>query len=351
MNGEPTTRQPTTGEPATVGLVVNPAAGRDIRRLVGGAAVSDNYAKRRTAECALAGLASLEEPIEARVMPTVSSIADRIVDNVEGLPVRTLDTLATGHREDTHRAAERLAEIADAAIVLGGDGTTADVGFRIGEVPVAAISTGTNNVVPDSVDGTVAGIAAGLVATGRVNPDTVTYRHCWIEASVRGDTDRTRRGLATAGVLEEPFVGTRAILDATAYRVGVVSRASPGEIGLSGIAGALGDHGPDDPGGIGLRFADDTVATAEGRTDRVVRGIVAPGVVERIRIQERCRLEPGETLSTTIEEGVLAVDGERDLELTDATVDLAARADGPRLIRMAETLEAAARVGEFVTDL
>lgn len=340
-----------TEEPATVGLVVNPAAGRDIRRLVGGAAVSDNYAKRRTAECALAGLASLEEPIEALVMPTVSSIADRIVDNAEGLPVRTLDTLATGHREDTHRAAERLAEIADAAIVLGGDGTTADVGFRIGEVPIAAISTGTNNVIPDPVDGTVAGIAAGLVATGHVYPDAVTYRHGWIEASVRGDADRTRRGLATAGVLGEPFVGTRAILDATAYRVGVVSRASPGEIGLSGIAGALGEHAPDDPGGIGLRFADGTDATTGAHAEHVVRGIVAPGVVERIGIRERRRLEPGETLSTTIGVGVLTVDGERDLELTDATVDLTVRTDGPRLIRMAETLDVAAREGAFVTDL
>ena len=340
-----------TGEPATVGLVVNPAAGRDIRRLVGGAAVSDNYAKRRTAECALAGLASLAEPIEALVMPTASSIADRIVHNAEGLPVRQLDTLATGHREDTHRAAERLAEIADAAIVLGGDGTTADVGFRIGEVPVAAISTGTNNVVPDSVDGTVAGIAAGLVATGRVGPDAVTYRHGWIEASVRGEADRTERGLATAGVLAEPFVGTRAILDATAYRIGVVSRASPGEIGLSGIAGAMGEHAPDDPGGIGLRFAGETDATTDPQPERILRGIVAPGVVERIGIRERRRLDPGETLSTTIEEGVLAVDGERDLELTNATVDLTVRTDGPRLIRSVKTLDVAARDGAFVTDL
>lgn len=344
------TEEPTAGEPATVGLIVNPAAGRDIRRLVGGAAVSDNYAKRRTAECAVAGVASLDAPIEVRVMPTVTSIADRIVDNVTGLPVRQLDTIATGHREDTHRAAARLAEVADAVIVLGGDGTTADVGFRLGDVPLAAVSTGTNNVVPDAVDGTVAGIAAGLIATGRVDRETVTYRHDWVEASVQGKPDRTRRGLATAGVLEEPFVGTRAILDATAYRVGVVSRASPGEIGLSGIAGARGEHAPDEPGGIGLRFAEETNATADEQTDRVVRGIVAPGVVERISLRKRRRLDPGETLSTTIEEGVLSVDGERDLELTDATVDLTVRTDGPRLIRMKETLDAAAREGAFVAD-
>lgn len=53
----------------TIGLVVNPAAGRDIRRLTGGASVSNNYAKRRTAGCVLAGL-TLVDDVEVLVMPT-----------------------------------------------------------------------------------------------------------------------------------------------------------------------------------------------------------------------------------------------------------------------------------------
>jgi len=37
-----------------------------------------------------------------------------------------------------------------------------------GTVPLVPISTGTNNVFPTMIDGTIAGLAAGLFATGAV---------------------------------------------------------------------------------------------------------------------------------------------------------------------------------------
>jgi len=139
---------------ALVGLIVNPAAGRDIRRLTGGASVSDNYAKRRSAESVLEGLTIVDDPPGALVMPDKAGIGQDAVETApDGLDAQVLDVSVTGERTDTRRAAERFRDDVDVVVVLGGDGTNRDVAATIGSVPVAAVSTGTNNVVPTPIDG------------------------------------------------------------------------------------------------------------------------------------------------------------------------------------------------------
>jgi len=133
---------------------VNPAAGRDIRRLTGGASVSDNYAKRRSAESVLEGLTIVDDPPGALVMPDKAGIGQDAVETApDGLDAQVLDVSVTGERTDTRRAAERFRDDVDVVVVLGGDGTNRDVAATIGSVPVAAVSTGTNNVVPTPIDG------------------------------------------------------------------------------------------------------------------------------------------------------------------------------------------------------
>jgi len=330
---------------ATVGLVVNPAAGRDIRRLVGGASVSDAYSKRRTAACVLAGL-TLGDDVDVLVMPDRGSLGQRIVEDApDDLSVSTLDMPVGGDREDTRRAAARFADEADAVVVLGGDGTNRDVAHTIGDVPVVSVSTGTNNVVPSAVDGTVAGGAAALVATGVVPSGDVTTRHGMVEAVAEAPNGTQQlRGLATLGVIDQAFVGTRALLDASTIVGGVVSRASPTEIGLSGIAGGLTLHSLDEPGGVGFR-----VGAAES-TDQHVRAVTVPGVVERIGIDEWRHLDDDEPLSFAIDRGVLSVDGERELELRDADVAVRPVADGPLLVDVAAAYRNAAEMDYFSTD-
>ncbi|MFD1513409.1 NAD(+)/NADH kinase [Halomarina rubra] len=322
---------------ATVGLIVNPAAGRDIRRLVGGASVSDAYSKRRTAQCVLAGVTLSDDDVDVLVMPDRGSLGQRIVDEApDDLSVGTLDMPVGGDREDTRRAAGRFEQEADAVVVLGGDGTNRDVAHTIGDVPVVSLSTGTNNVVPSAVDGTVAGGAAALVATGVVPAEEVTTRHGMVEAVAETPTGTQHlRGLATLGVIDQAFVGTRALLDASTILGGVVSRASPTEIGLSGIAGGLTLHSMDQPGGVGFR-----VGPVES-TDQHVRAVTVPGVVERVGIGEWRQLGDGESLSFDIDRGVLSVDGERELELRDASIDIHPVADGPSIVDVEATYRAA----------
>jgi hypothetical protein len=324
---------------ACVGLVVNPAAGRDVRRIVGGASVSDTYGKRRTAECVLAGVGLSDDPVDVVAMPDKAGIAQRAVEECDG-SARVLDAPVTGTRADTQRAAAALREdvAADVVVVLGGDGTTRDVATAVGDVPVVAVSTGTNNVVPTPVEGTVAGAAAALLATGAVAVDEATDRHGMVEAVVTGASgDRTVRGLATVGVVDQAFVGTRAILDAGDVLGGVVSRASRGEIGLSGIAGAFAHLAPEQPGGVGFELDPDA--------ERTVRAIPVPGVVDTVGVAFADRLATGESATFEAGEAVLSVDGERHVELRDATVTARPVADGPLLVDVERVFAAAPTAG------
>ncbi|GAA5054552.1 NAD(+)/NADH kinase [Haladaptatus pallidirubidus] len=327
-----------------MGFIVNPVAGRDIRRLTGGASVSSNYAKRRTATCVLEGL-TMTDNAEVLVMPDNAGLADRIVDDApENLTVDLLNMTVTASGEDTRNAAERFSNAADAVVVLGGDGTSRDVAHGIGDVPVVSISTGTNNVVPTAVDGTVAGIATGLIASKAVSADETTVRHGTVKAVVDDESgERHIRGLATLGVLDQQFVGTRAILDPEDVIGGVVSRASPNEIGLSGIAGGLATCRPDEPGGVGFRLGNTS------KPQQVVHAVTVPGVLSHIPVEEYRVLDDGEAFAFDVTTGVVSADGERELEVRNAFVRLRPVDDGPRLVQINAVIERAAEKGLFRT--
>ncbi|MDQ2052190.1 NAD(+)/NADH kinase [Natronolimnohabitans sp. A-GB9] len=335
---------------ARVGLVVNPAAGRDVRRLTGGASVVDNYAKRRIAECVLEGLTVAADGIEVAAMPSRAGIArDALAESdvaADAFPAEILEMTLEGSAADTRTAAARFREETDTIVVLGGDGTTRDVALESGSVPIVAVATGTNTVVPSPVDGTLAGVAAGLVATGAVPADDVTTRHGTVEATVRssGTADGSRlTALVSAEISSRSFVGTRALLDPADLRGGVVSRAHPGDVGLSAVAGAVMSEPVvgDDPGGVAVRLDDPDTA------ERTVRAVVAPGVLATVGVESWERLEPGDSVLFEVPDGVVGADGERELETTDATVELCPLKAGPRLVDVERTLAVGARRGGF----
>jgi len=326
---------------ARIGLIVNPSAGRDIRRLTGGASVVDNYAKRSTAECVLDGLTLVDETVSVEIMPDKTGIAAHAVDKApDGLDVSTVEMPIQETAADTRRAAAHFSETADVVVVLGGDGTSRDTALELGDVPLVAVSTGTNNVVPTPVDGTTAGAAAAVVASDAVDAESVTYRHGKIDV-VADDVNGTKRltGLAAVEITDRPFVGTRAVIDPSELLGGVVSRAHPSEIGLSCVAGCLEPLAPDEPGGAALRLCDPADAS------RTVRAILAPGMTTEVGIASHDRLDWDDPATFDVTDGVVGADGERELELVDATVEITPVADGPRLVGVDAALGAAADAG------
>src|ERR1019366_2404755 len=164
----------------SVGVIANPASGRDIRRLVAGASVFGNADKAGMVFRLLAGLGAagvgrvlmmpasdglsttLRRHLHARrTTPAVDGAAQ--VPEVEELPIAL-----HGTARDSAVAVELMRREGVAAIVvLGGDGTHRVVAKACGDVPLCALSTGTNNSFPEMREATVAGLATGLVAAGR----------------------------------------------------------------------------------------------------------------------------------------------------------------------------------------
>ena len=151
--------------PGVIGVVVNPASGKDIRRLVASASVFDNREKLSIVRRAILG--AMAAGVERFVyMPDVHAIVgSAVADLRDDADFEPLPSPSTDSALDTTRAAERMRELdVGCVITLGGDGTNRAFALGWQDAPLVAISTGTNNVFPQMVEGTVAGAAAGVPA-------------------------------------------------------------------------------------------------------------------------------------------------------------------------------------------
>ena len=147
----------------TVGIIANPASGKDIRRLVAHGSVFDNQEKVNIVRRVFLGLQAtgVEEVI---FMPDYFGIGARAVNGLKlTLKTSTLQMSLRGTQEDSTEAAVRLQEMRVGCIItLGGDGTNRAVAKGCGKIPLLPISMGTNNVFPYMIEGSIAGLAAGI---------------------------------------------------------------------------------------------------------------------------------------------------------------------------------------------
>jgi predicted polyphosphate/ATP-dependent NAD kinase len=225
-------------------------------------------------------------------------------------------------------------------IVLGGDGTNRVVARGCGSVPLVSMSTGTNNVFPSMMEGTVAGMAAGLVATGAVALDEAAARRKRIEVCVPGEDERDV-ALIDLAVSNDPFVGARALWDASQIAHVVLTCAIPGSIGLSALGTAVRPTGTDEPCGLHLEIG-------EGGSIAFVP--LAPGLLRRVPIRRHRVLDVGETIEIAVGTGTVALDGEREIETRGGSIAATLSADGPWVVNVQATIAAAARRGAFLLD-
>ncbi|HEX2923776.1 MAG TPA: NAD(+)/NADH kinase [Chloroflexota bacterium] len=322
-----------------VGIIANPASGRDIRRLVARASVFGNNEKVNILQRILLALDTLGVE-EAVIMPDSFGLGLRALDGLDlpSLRASILEMPMAGTAEDSSRAAAMMRERGTGCIVvLGGDGTNRVVAKTSGGVPIVPVSTGTNNVFPSMVEGTVAGMAAGLVATGAVVPDDVTYRAKRLELYLGGQlSDIALIDVVTSSDL---WVGTRAIWDPARVGEIVLAQAEPGSIGISSVGSCLGTLDRLDGHGMYL-------ALGEGGTQLLAP--VAPGLISRVAIREHRMLSIGESVTLSSDASTIALDGEREIEIYERqaiTVQLTLK--GPLVVDIRRCMEAAARSGVF----
>ncbi len=289
---------------ALIGIIANPASGKDIRRLVAYGSIFDNQEKVRIVRRVLLGIDALGVE-EIAYMPEYYGIVERALLQVTPRAVvRPIAMKARNNQDDSTLAAHILQESGAACIItLGGDGTNRVVAKGSLNVPLLPLSTGTNNVFPLMIEGTLAGIAAGLVARNLVPLPESTYRSSKLEILV--DEEVKDIALVDIAVYQDLFVGSRAVWETEKISQMFINRANPASIGLSAIGALLHPFRPEDPVCLHLIL---------GPGGTPVLAPVAPGVITRVHVEQQELLSDGEAREVLNIPAVLALDGEREFE-------------------------------------
>ena len=327
---------------ASIGIIANPASGKDIRRLVSYATTIDNNEKVNI--CKRIVLAAQGLGVEsAYFMPETFMIGYAVKDSLESdgvlsLSLSVLDFEIEAAMEDTVRSARMLEELGVGCIVvLGGDGTSRAAAKGITKTPMLSISTGTNNVYPAMMEGTVAGMAAAAVAL-MDEPYSCCIHDKRITVRVNGEARDT--ALIDAVVSDDFYAGAKAIWDPERIRRIVVTRCHPATIGFSAVAGAY--RIVEDTEDIG--FAVELGAQGEG-----VLAPIAAGVLTPVHVSASRTLALGEEYRFTAESRcMIALDGEREVRVQPGDeVSMTVERDGPWRVLPRKALQRAAELGMY----
>ena len=315
-----------------VGIIANPASGKDIRRLVAYGSAFDNQEKVRMVRRILLGLDAVGVD-EVCYMPDYYGIVPRALDSLKvHVPVVPLSFDARADQRDSTEAARIMEKNGATCIVtLGGDGTNRVVARGTLKVPILPISTGTNNVFPFMVEATIAGMAAGLVAANRVPLEECAFLSTMLEVKLDGKV--IDLALVDVAVCGDLFVGSKAVWDMRKVSQIFLNRADPANIGLSSIGGHLHPIRAEDPQCLCLNL---------GGRGRFVNAPVAPGIVEKVYVSEQRVMNAGEEVEIATVPSVLALDGEREVEVMNghhALIRLAK--EGPLVVDVRRTMTGA----------
>lgn len=326
---------------STVGIIVNPASGKDIRRVIAAGTVVTNQEKinivlRLLQACDTVGIDRV------LIMPDPTHIARRVIKEAEGelrhTAVAELEMpYILGTWKDTLRATERFVELGvDCLVVMGGDGTSRIVAKACADIPLLPVSTGTNNVFPRMTEGTLAGLAAAAIASGTVTVEQACRRAPRLELyDDRGEL--VDIALVDLVVLDSMDTGARAVWDSSSIKALFLTMARPTEIGLSSIGGWLGAEPT--PAGHAL-----AVYTGDQHGHQLVAPI-APGLLAKITVARHCHFDSQAPQQIPLCKGVIALDGEREVLIAGRQLNVRISPDGPMVINVSTTLQAAAVAG------
>ena len=323
-----------------VGIIANPAAGKDVRRLVSEATIVTAPEKVGLLRRALVGLGAtpVDEVIYLRdSMHLVDQALRALPEQRRPAFAMTPLDLALRHcPEDTARAARVMRDRGvQALLVLGGDGTSRLVAGEIGDVPMLPVSTGTNNAFPQWTEATAAGMASGFVAAGLAQGAVMRRKRI----EVRQNGGLRAIALVDAVVLQPDSSAVLAVWDPEDVGEVVVTQALPETVGWSAAVGAALPIGVDEACGGYLRL--------DSSSARRLKAAIGPGLIAELGVAEVRRLPLGEPVAVRGPR-MIALDGEPLLgvpagrETTISVTD-----SGPRVIGIARALELAAQAGAF----
>jgi hypothetical protein len=326
-----------------IGLVVNPMSGRDVRRLLGRASPETPAHKRNVLQRAVVGAAAAgaERFLWVKDLFRTSERALEYLA-IGGVSMECLDIgKIRTTRDDTVRAVHAMRDAGCAVLlVLGGDGTNRIVASAWPEATIVPLSTGTNNVFPEAVEATLAGSAAGLVASGRVAVDEVAHRSKLVW--VRTPDGRELLAVIDAVLVRDDHAGSVLPFEPAKIRRVVLSRAEPDAVGMSPIGGLLLPSRKQDDFGVVV----DCTAPDDG--GRPLLAPISPGLFRTAYVKDVRRVELDQAVKLE-GPGLLEFDGDREIVLAPGEVaEARVVRNGPRVIEVARTLSLAAERGLYL---
>jgi predicted polyphosphate/ATP-dependent NAD kinase len=320
-----------------VGCIANPMAGKDIRRLVAYSSRIDNQEKVNIVRRILLGLESAGVA-EVLLMPDTFRIAPKALAGIHRplqLQGHILDMEVRGDATDSLRATQYMREAeVQCLLILGGDGTHRVVGKVSDTVPLVPIATGTNNVFPQTIEGTMAGLAAGLYARYASQLDGVILPTKRLE--IWRDGALQDIALVDVAVSQQRFVGARALWNVSGIQELFLTQGTPSNIGLSSIAGWSHPITAEDPAGLHLTLDSG---------GRQVRAPIAPGLIVPVGISQERVIHPGEHIPIHHAPAMLALDGERELLVRQGERwEVVLSWHGPKVLAIERTLLLAQRL-------
>lgn len=296
-----------------VGLVANPMSSKDIRRLTGLARVIDVEEKANLVARLLVGIGSVSG-VAVTALDDTAGLVRRAVSMAgrSAAPVDFLPIEAEGSEADTREAAAALARLGAACLVtVGGDGTVraAAEGWPDGRiVPLAA---GTNNAFAFTEEPTVVGLATAMAVTAPADAFAPT-------TAIRvGTRSGVSLAVIDAVVVRDRWVGAGAIWDPARLVEGYVTSARRTAVGIASVSASFGELAA----GHARRLRFGGAAT--------VRAVFGPGLVLDVPVADHEDLPLGSVRRLDDGAGLVALDGERRLPATNATVEVVA---GPQIL-------------------
>ncbi|AUW95044.1 ATP-NAD kinase [Sulfobacillus thermotolerans] len=309
----------------TIGLIINPMAGRDIRRLVAAASLQSAPEKMLTARRLLSGMAAVPDTEVVMVNDYEGFGRYALHELGELLPVR----LVAAEKEPSNGAsttdwARRLQdEGARVVVSVGGDGTQRNVAQAGLRIPMLPIAGGTNNVACWTGDQTAAGFAAALYAVRGDDPLLVGRQAKLIHVQL--DNGHEELALIDAALVRQTYTGALAVWRPEDVEQLFLSMADPVRPGLSNVGGFFQPTYADDDVALHLTLGDETMG------QRPVLAVMAPGLVVPFYVKASATVDLNSPVVWSRPQGgSVALDGERTVVLRpDEPVSLRVERDGP----------------------
>jgi predicted polyphosphate/ATP-dependent NAD kinase len=326
-----------------VGIIANPASGKDIRRMIASGTTVTNQEKQNIIIRILRGMDALVDAGRVEIMPDNTRMGMRVMRELKGeldsIELAILDLpYVLGTQKDSIRAAQLMAERNfSCIIVMGGDGTCRVVSKTCADVPLIPVSTGTNNVFPQTIEGTLVGMAAAAIVNGAVSTTEACDRAPRLDL-LNEQGVVVDHALVDLVVVDARDIASRAVWEPETIKEIYLTQAQPTAIGLSAIGGQI--HPLQSMSGEGLRIVLNSDAH---KGDKIIAPI-APGLMKTVTVESHQTFDASEPKNIAFTPGVVALDGEREIVIPDgADFAVAFNESGPLVVNIARVLELANR--------